>query len=67
MILKEKIWKYLQKRKTPVTAFQIAERFCCQVDSARKAMRQLIRDDLAEPVFVLRTNKFVMAIKRREK
>ena len=67
MTVKDKLLRYIQGRQTPVTSFQIAERFACHLDTARQAMRQLIRDGLAEPQFVLRTNKFVIAIKRSEK
>lgn len=63
MTVKEKLRRYLQNRKTPVTAKQICERMGCSVDAARGAMNALIKEGVAKEVVVAVEGRYVKGVR----
>jgi predicted ArsR family transcriptional regulator len=62
MTVKEKLRRYIQTRKTPVTAEQVAERMCCSRQTARAAMLALLKEGVVKEVLIAVKNKYVKGI-----
>jgi predicted ArsR family transcriptional regulator len=62
MSVADKLLPYLRTRKTPVTAWDIAERMDCTTDTARAAMVALIKAGLVKDVLVSRNKRYVRGV-----
>lgn len=62
MSVADKLLPYLRTRKTPVTAWDIAERMGCATDTARVAMVALIKAGLVKDVLVARNRRYVRGV-----
>lgn len=62
MSVADKLLSYLRTRKTPVTAWDIAERMDCTVSTARIAMVALVNAGVVKDVLVSRNSRYVRGV-----
>lgn len=67
MSIRDKVVPFLRRRKNPVTASMIMERFMCSRGAAISVMNKLLKEGVVKESLVSENGRYVKGVRLREK